>query len=76
MQLYGNLSFQVKKTALVLGVHFLWILQVQSLIKQEVCSAMEKNETKLKGLIETIEHLDRKVNYESTIQKLEVGSSG
>eukprot|EP00066_Takifugu_rubripes_P012865 XP_011602131.1 PREDICTED: activating transcription factor 7-interacting protein 2 [Takifugu rubripes] len=45
---------------------------VQSLVEQEVRSAMERHETKLKGLIETIEHLDRKINYESTIQKLEV----
>lgn len=51
-------------------------LQVQSLIKQEVRSAMEKNEAKLKSLLETIEHLDRNTDYESTIQKLEVGSRG
>lgn len=51
-------------------------LQVQSLIEQEVRSTMERQETKLKGLIETIEHLDREINYESTIQKLEVGGSG
>lgn len=55
--------------------HCCW-LQVQSLIKQEVRSAMEKNEAKLKALIETIEHLDRNIDYESTIQKLEVGRKG
>lgn len=49
---------------------------MQSLIKQEVRSAMEKNETNLKALIETIEHLDRNIDYESTIQKLEVGWRG
>lgn len=46
------------------------------MIKQEVRSAMEKNEAKLKALIETIEHLDRNIDYESTIQKLEVGRRG
>lgn len=82
MQLYDNLPLEVKTPALPCPWRFIFFecchccLQVQSLIEQEVRSAMERHETKLKGLIETIEHLDRKINYESTIQKLEVGGSG
>ncbi|XP_041812907.1 activating transcription factor 7-interacting protein 2 [Chelmon rostratus] len=45
--------------------------EVQTLIEQEVRSVVKKNETKLKGLIETIQQLDRGADYESCIQKLE-----
>lgn len=76
VHLYRNLHFLGKNPALPCPWSSLsechhCCLQVQGLIEQEVCRAMEKNETKLKGLIETIEHLDR--NIERTIQKLEVG---
>lgn len=49
---------------------------MQTLIEQEVHSALKKNETRLQSLIETIQQLDHGVAYESSIQKLEVGSSG
>ncbi|XP_029365360.1 activating transcription factor 7-interacting protein 2 isoform X2 [Echeneis naucrates] len=45
--------------------------EVQTLIKQEVCSAVRKNETRLQDLIETIQKLDHGVDYERSIQKLE-----
>ncbi|XP_023252920.1 uncharacterized protein LOC111647536 isoform X2 [Seriola lalandi dorsalis] len=45
--------------------------EVQTLIKQEVRSAVKKNEIRLEGLIETIEKLDNGFDYESSIQKLE-----
>lgn len=51
--------------------------QVQTLIEQEVRSVLKNNETRLQGLYETIQHLERQVDYESSIKKLEVGwSSG
>lgn len=48
---------------------------MQTLIEQEVCSALKKNETKLQSLIGTIQQLDHGVDYESSIQKLEVDRS-
>ncbi|XP_070779706.1 activating transcription factor 7-interacting protein 2 [Enoplosus armatus] len=45
--------------------------EVLTLIKQEVSRALRKNETKLQGLIETIQQLDQGVDYKSSIQKLE-----
>ncbi|XP_070838226.1 activating transcription factor 7-interacting protein 2 [Chaetodon trifascialis] len=45
--------------------------EVQTLIEREVSKAVKKSETKLKGLIETIQHLDHGVDYDSSIQKLE-----
>ncbi|XP_059203834.1 activating transcription factor 7-interacting protein 2 isoform X2 [Centropristis striata] len=45
--------------------------EVQTLIEQEVHSAVKKNETKLQDLIETIQQLDRAVNFESSMQTLE-----
>lgn len=51
-------------------------LQVQGLIELDARSEMEKNETKLESLVEAIEHLHRNIDYESTIQRLEVGRSG
>lgn len=47
--------------------------QVQTLIEQEVRSVLKNNETRLQGLYETIQHLERQVDYESSIKKLEVG---
>lgn len=49
--------------------------QVQTLIEQEIHRTMKKNETKLQGLIETIQQLECGVDYENSIQKLEVGGS-
>ncbi|XP_016895800.1 uncharacterized protein atf7ip2 isoform X2 [Cynoglossus semilaevis] len=45
--------------------------EVRKLIDQEVSFAVKRHETKLRGLIETIQHLDHKIDYESSIQKLE-----
>lgn len=50
-------------------------LKVQTLIEKEIRRTMKKNESKLQGLIETIQQLDGGVDYESYIQKLEVGGS-
>lgn len=49
--------------------------QVQKLIEQEVHSAVKKNESKLQTLVETIEKCDRRVDFERSIRKLEVGAS-
>ncbi|XP_068564292.1 activating transcription factor 7-interacting protein 2 isoform X2 [Cebidichthys violaceus] len=46
-------------------------LEVERLIEQEVHTAVQKKETKLQGLIETIQQLDRSVDYESSLRKLE-----
>ncbi|XP_030263738.1 activating transcription factor 7-interacting protein 2 isoform X2 [Sparus aurata] len=45
--------------------------EVQTLIEQEVRSVLKNNETRLQGLYETIQHLERQVDYESSIKKLE-----
>lgn len=57
-------------------VSILLVSQVQILIEQEVRSVLKKSETKLQGLLETIQQLDRQIDYESSIQKLEVGEPG
>ncbi|XP_008290056.1 activating transcription factor 7-interacting protein 2 isoform X2 [Stegastes partitus] len=44
--------------------------EVQALIKQEVRSAVQKNEARLQGLIETIQQLDNGLDYEMSIKKL------
>lgn len=49
--------------------------QVQALISQEVHRALRNSETKLQGLIEAVEQLDREVDFKSSIQKLEVCES-
>ncbi|KAG7505614.1 activating transcription factor 7-interacting protein 2 isoform X1 [Solea senegalensis] len=46
--------------------------EVQLLIEQEVCNAVKRNEAKLLGLIEKIQNVDRAVEDERSIQKLEV----
>ncbi|XP_031717725.1 activating transcription factor 7-interacting protein 2 [Anarrhichthys ocellatus] len=46
-------------------------LEVETLIEQEVHAAVQKKESKLQGLIETIQQLDRAVDYSSSIQTLE-----
>lgn len=48
---------------------------MRKLIDQEVSFAVKRHETKLRGLIETIQHLDHKIDYESSIQKLEVSGN-
>ncbi|KAK1877361.1 Activating transcription factor 7-interacting protein 1 [Dissostichus eleginoides] len=45
--------------------------EVQTLIEQEVQTALKKKENKLLGLIGTIQELDESLNYKSCIQKLE-----
>lgn len=49
--------------------------QLETLIEQEVDTVFKKRENKLQGLIGTIQQLDREVDYESSMQKLEVGES-
>ncbi|KAM6913614.1 uncharacterized protein atf7ip2 [Lycodopsis pacificus] len=46
-------------------------LEVETLIEQEVHAAVQKKESKLQGLIETIQQLDQAVDYSSSIQELE-----
>ncbi|KAK9534649.1 hypothetical protein VZT92_007079 [Zoarces viviparus] len=46
-------------------------LEVETLIEQEVHAAVQKKESRLQGLIETIQELDRAVDYSSSIQTLE-----
>ncbi|KAK5885240.1 hypothetical protein CesoFtcFv8_018970 [Champsocephalus esox] len=45
--------------------------EVQTLIEQEVQTALKKRENKLLGLLGTIQELDESLNYKSSIQKLE-----
>ncbi|XP_026217556.1 activating transcription factor 7-interacting protein 2 isoform X2 [Anabas testudineus] len=45
--------------------------EIRTLIEQEIHMTIKKNETKLQGLIETIQQLDCGVDYESSIRKLE-----
>nr|XP_046271088.1 activating transcription factor 7-interacting protein 2 isoform X2 [Scatophagus argus]XP_046271089.1 activating transcription factor 7-interacting protein 2 isoform X2 [Scatophagus argus] len=45
--------------------------EVQTLIEEEVCRTLHRNETKLRHLVETVEQLDHEVNYKDSIQKLE-----
>ncbi|XP_049924538.1 activating transcription factor 7-interacting protein 2 isoform X1 [Epinephelus moara] len=45
--------------------------ELETLIEQEVDTVFKKRENKLQGLIGTIQQLDREVNYESSMQKLE-----
>lgn len=56
----------------VYGEFTFWMLSAGAGSDRAAVS-QEKNESKLKGLLETIEHLGRNVDYEGTIQKLEVG---
>lgn len=76
-ELYQNYHLQLLQGTLpYVCVYFVCVCpQVQTLIEQEVSAVGKKNETKLRGLLETIQQLDREVNYESAIQKLEVGGS-
>ncbi|XP_022075337.2 uncharacterized protein atf7ip2 isoform X2 [Acanthochromis polyacanthus] len=45
--------------------------EVQALVKQEVRSAVRKNEARLQCLIETFQQLDNGLSYEKSIQNLE-----
>lgn len=45
--------------------------EVQALVKQEVRSAVQKNEARLQCLIETFQQLDNGLNYGKSIQNLE-----
>lgn len=54
------------------AVYMWFCVQVQKLMEQEVPSATE---TKLQGLIESIQKLEHGVNFERSIEKLEVSTA-
>lgn len=56
-------------------VHVLVFPQVKRLIDEEVHSAQRKNETIMQGLMETIEKQVHGIDFERSIQTLEVGGS-
>lgn len=70
MQLYISLYYRVGAPALPcsLSLNAVPVHVYRSLIKYQVRSAMGKNESKLKGLVGTIERLDRGIDYENSIQ--------
>lgn len=48
-------------------------LQVQALIEQEVCKAVENKEKQIEDIIRHIQKTNDENGYETAIQKLEVG---
>lgn len=71
-----NYNLQLLNAALPYDCVYVCVVpQVEMLIEQEVHTALKKKESKLQGLIGTIQQLDRAVDYGNSMKKLEVGGS-